>query len=1729
MFRQPGAWCQSWDPPEPPQETPPGSNDCLARQGYVHVSPFGRLWTVIRATVSRTSACCFPRESRVRVPSSSRRLVGRLLPVSLAAGLLGATVLSTPAYAAASDFDHPGSTNTSQQTAPANVQRQDTPNDPDYDKAEPDSARFDPKASFDDERFDLFGFPSSLTPAATYKNGPLAGQKQVSGFNAAGAWKRERGNPAVFVAILDTGIRWGNLGLRTRVHLNTAELPLPQVAGATASTYDANNDGVVNVDDYAADPRVANNAPTGQDLINVFGHCQVGADRLPVGASCTENTHYDNDGNGFANDIAGWDFFNDDNDPDDRSSYFAAGNHGTGRAVGAVERGNDGQGSIGLCPNCQFVPIRTYDTFVSDGNSFGLGIVYGTNLGASVIEGSNGSLTHTAFSEAASQYAYDHGVAQTYSGNDLNTGDHNYPANYNHTMEIQGTVPDGGAVADAAVQGIPAPIRAATHMPDSLPIVSTYFRGANTTQFGGHSSISMEGSTGSENTGKASGAVALVISAALNGPKHLRLSPDESREILEQTAEVVTTANAAGAGVPDPGVIDPTTDSHFTTHFGWGRANVGAAVQHAWDGDVPADASIVSPDWYAPLTGATAHITGRAAAPTGAPDGASFTWKLRMGAGLAPRTLTDVRSGTSTTPVTDFGTIDLAAMRSMLASNVEPPDPGGPVFAPGARNPFQDQFSIELDVTYAGSTLPGIDRKVLTALPVDTTLRSVTRLGTGGEAPPRYADISGDGVQELLVPGEDGALRALEPNGTELDGWPFLTPVQASAVDHGPALVGLPPARESLRGFTVADLTGDGTQEVVVAAGTHIWAIEPDGTVAPGFPVSVDPARCRGADQHQEDRHRKCGFLASPALGHLIAGDPSLQIIAAALDGNVYAWDASGALLPHYPVDLHDPAEASPQLTESITDPTLRDLNADGVDDIVAASNEAYGGVPPGPGDVAGGPSGLFADAFAQLGGSSRLYAINGATGTFLPGWPVKLNGAIQDTLPLIGPGHDSATFTDSGAPVVVASTTGGVVSEYNADGTLRRGIQQSDFGPASNATDRTGVFNLFEYASIGDVLGTGRPAVVKYGLSLGGVANLAVSGQNVPYNHLIGAYDAGTGAALPAYPTITDDYQLLSTSSIAKLSPTGPSRQIIAGTGLGLLHAYDGDTGLDISGFPKVTGGWLFAPAAISDDHRIAAITREGFLYDWNTDPLGPACQTEWPTFRHDPHNSGDYNTDGTSPGAPLSLTLNGTSLTFASPGNDGYCGQASSYVVRVDGVTVSASGPVVGPRQSATLTLSSPPSPGSRILVLARDAAGNSGPAAAVVAPGGPSPTPTATTSPGGTPTPTTTATATPTATPTDTASPTGTPEPGSTPSQATGPGPGLYHPLQPSRVLDTRVSNDPVVAGTDRVLHLAGAGGIPQSGASAVVLGLTVPLPKQAGDMQVYPVGARPDTRTSDLNWPAHRTIANLVTVPLGQGGSVELSLSQGTADAVVDVMGWYGDGSDDGGRRFTPLTPSRVMDDRVFAGSDRRLVLRGVGGVPNRSDVTSVVATVTALGTSLPADLQVFPQGARPSRRTSNLNLVRGQTAAVLVDATLGADGSIGLSLSQSSARVVVDVLGYFSDRGDHYVPLSPRRVLDRRTVRAGTDEVVQLSGRNGVPSNASALLLNTTGLDAPAPLDLQVYPVGERPVQRTSVLNLVRGLAVADLVSARLGGGAVALSVSQGSASVILDLQGYFIS
>ena len=67
---------------------------------------------------------------------------------------------------------------------------------------------------------------------------------------------------------------------------------------------------------------------------------------------------------------------------------------------------------------------------------------------------------------------------------------------------------------------------------------------------------------------------------------------------MERTAEDILPGDTVGTGTPDP------AQEGFDTHFGYGRANIGAAVAEAVAERIPPEASIDSPEWYQPLAGA---------------------------------------------------------------------------------------------------------------------------------------------------------------------------------------------------------------------------------------------------------------------------------------------------------------------------------------------------------------------------------------------------------------------------------------------------------------------------------------------------------------------------------------------------------------------------------------------------------------------------------------------------------------------------------------------------------------------------------------------------------------------------------------------------------------------------------------------------------------------------------------------------------------------------------------------------------------------------------------------------------------------------------------------------------------------------------------------------------------------------------------------------------------------
>ena len=110
-------------------------------------------------------------------------------------------------------------------------------------------------------------------------------------------------------------------------------------------------------------------------------------------------------------------------------------------------------------------------------------------------------------------------------------------------------------------------------------------------------------------------------------------------------------------------------------------------------------------------------------------------------------------------------------------------------------------------------------------------------------------------------------------------------------------------------------------------------------------------------------------------------------------------------------------------------------------------------------------------------------------------------------------------------------------------------------------------------------------------------------------------------------------------------------------------------------------------------------------------------------------------------------------------------------------------------------------------------------------------------------------------------------------------------------------------------------------------------------------------------------------------------------------------------------------------------------------------------------------------------------------------------------------------------------MGPVRIKDTRTsaqtLGAGGTLLLQVSGADGVPPSATAVIANVTVTNASAPSFLTVYPsTASRPL--ASDLNWVAGQTVPNLTIASLGTtGVITIYNAAGSADVVVDLFGYF--
>ncbi|MGZ6793652.1 MAG: hypothetical protein ACXVFV_11905, partial [Mycobacteriales bacterium] len=377
------------------------------------------------------------------------------------------------------------------------------------------------------------------------------------------------------------------------------------------------------------------------------------------------------------------------------------------------------------------------------------------------------------------------------------------------------------------------------------------------------------------------------------------------------------------------------------------------------------------------------------------------------------------------------------------------------------------------------------------------------------------------------------------------------------------------------------------------------------------------------------------------------------------------------------------------------------------------------------------------------------------------------------------------------------------------------------------------------------------------------------------------------------------------------------------------------------------------------------------------------------------------------------------------------------------------------------------------------------------------------------------------------------------------------GRYTPLTPTRVLDT--GSTKVGNGGVRDIAIGGHFGVPAD-ATSVVLNVTSAVPSSSDVVTVYPYPRDPASaivpESTNLDTATGSNRANLVTVPLSQigkpgsagNGIVRLRNTGGATRLVADLAGYYAPSAPS---YFHALSPSRVMDTRNGTGVSQHKVCKGcvvslhLAGTKVPSTATAVTLELTAVKPSASTYISAYPAGT--SKTTSSINLATGTIASNQVIVKIGSGGSVWFYNYNGAVDLVADLAGYYDSDpsgGTVFRPTLPQRAYDDANdddapvIGAGQTDTFTLADYGyGIPFDATAAVVNVTGLGSTAATYLTAFPAGS-PRPTASNVNLVKGQTAASLATVRLpqsgdSAGAIAVYNQGGNVTTHVDVQGWF--
>jgi|GEM_PF-7088374 len=393
-------------------------------------------------------------------------------------------------------------------------------------------------------------------------------------------------------------------------------------------------------------------------------------------------------------------------------------------------------------------------------------------------------------------------------------------------------------------------------------------------------------------------------------------------------------------------------------------------------------------------------------------------------------------------------------------------------------------------------------------------------------------------------------------------------------------------------------------------------------------------------------------------------------------------------------------------------------------------------------------------------------------------------------------------------------------------------------------------------------------------------------------------------------------------------------------------------------------------------------------------------------------------------------------------------------------------------------------------------------------------------------------------------------------SSPSSAVGEASGgVFVPVTPFRLAYTANGTGgyatPIGAGVTRSYTVAGVGGVPSSGVSAVVIDIAATKATVADTaLRVWAKGEPMPTTSSILRFGgSDPMVSNTAIVPLGTGGGISIWNNHGLTDYNIDVQGYFtteSDASSTGG--FVAFdAPVRVMnslaglgspDPRLTAGTNYDVQVTG-DDIP--ADATAVFVNVkvdTDSGSS--GGLQIGEGGTTISGLPAAVNYVGGNKwSDTGLAVKLSTDGKLRIrnATAGGTPAVYIDVQGYFSgdpDEGGSYTPVTQVN-LGQVSIPAQDSVTFQAADVGELPDaeTLGSVTLTVFAYNWSAFGSVRVYnPDGEEPDNRGNVtfnttMNSTTGATSTALVETSTDGEIAVLNTSTQPVSVRLTTQGWF--